>query len=105
MQNVIATQDPPPPKPPFVQPNMEESDLEISLEDMFKAQIALKDKEEAIELPANETQAFGDKTQALLVKPHEFKTPPTKVVAFHLQQAWKFTNGVTIMPNKYVKVH
>lgn len=94
-----------PPKSPLkhLQTRMEESDLEVSLEEMFKAQIALKDKEETMELPANENQELGGKMLALLAKPYGFRTPPTKVVASHLQQAWKFTNGVMIMPNKYVK--
>lgn len=87
VQNAKQTLDPPPPKPPFdLEPsNMDDSDLEISLEDTFKAGMALKGKEEVMELPANEKNNFGDRMLALLAKPHGFRTPPTKVVAAHLQ--------------------
>lgn len=81
---------------------MEESDLEISLEDMFKAKWHER-KEEVVELPTNGKRNFGDRMLALLAKPHGFRMPPTKVVAAHLQQARQFTKGLVIMPNKYVK--
>lgn len=65
---------------------MDESDFEISLEEMFKAQMAMDDKPENSEPKSDEDINIQKKLIALIVKPHGFKTPPMKVVAAHLQK-------------------
>lgn len=97
------TDTPSSPSLPSSSQNMEESNFEIPLDEMFSTRTTVKDKDDVVELSANEELEPLKRLIALVVKPHGFKTPPIKVVASHLQSAWQFTKGVTIMPNKYVK--
>lgn len=82
---------------------MDEEELEVPPEAIFKAQVGMKDKEEIMELLVNESSSMKERMLALVAKPHGAKIPPIRVVASHLQKAWRFTKGVTIMPNKYGK--
>lgn len=82
---------------------MDESEFEFSLEEMFKAQMAMEENPKTVEIETEENPMTNKKLITLVIKPHGFNIPPMKVVASHLQKAYQFAKGVTIMPNRYVK--
>lgn len=66
----------------------------VTLDELFRTQMDMNDKEELLELPVNEESEKDLDQKVLIVKPHGFKPPPIKIVAANLHSAWQRVKGV-----------